>query len=261
VFQWYCVVVVVVVVTTTTTTATTCNRGLHEKVAGPQLVWKFPAFYRTRRFIIAFTSARHLSVSWALGCTEGSVRFRGFSVIKFLRWGIVSTFPNPQAGGRSCIRNVWTHLSRIVVVVNHRQVQYVGSSGCRCIFYYLIFRTRIVVGFVTISTKVFTLCGIPGRSYLKNSTVEGLLRIILDCGRRGMVYDLAQIFAWRAEETLLKYVRIAGTGIRSAGFLTWQRVIHDCGSSLIVHTYTVFSKVTTKWGVFTWNQRMWTTWL
>jgi hypothetical protein len=29
------------------------------------LVKKFPAFYRTRRFITAFTSARHLSLSWA----------------------------------------------------------------------------------------------------------------------------------------------------------------------------------------------------
>ena len=30
-----------------------------------QLVNKFPAFYGTRRFITAFTSARHLSLSWA----------------------------------------------------------------------------------------------------------------------------------------------------------------------------------------------------
>ena len=30
-----------------------------------QLVKKFPAFYGTRRFITAFTSARHLSLSWA----------------------------------------------------------------------------------------------------------------------------------------------------------------------------------------------------
>ena len=36
-----------------------------EKLTGFQLVKKFPAFYGTRRFITAFTSARHLSVSWA----------------------------------------------------------------------------------------------------------------------------------------------------------------------------------------------------
>jgi len=32
---------------------------------GSQLVKKFPAFYGTRRFITAFTSARQLSLSWA----------------------------------------------------------------------------------------------------------------------------------------------------------------------------------------------------
>ena len=36
-----------------------------EKLIGAQLVNEFPAFYGTRRFITAFTSARHLSLSWA----------------------------------------------------------------------------------------------------------------------------------------------------------------------------------------------------
>ena len=36
-----------------------------EKPTGSQLVKKFPAFYGTRRFITAFTSARHLSLFWA----------------------------------------------------------------------------------------------------------------------------------------------------------------------------------------------------
>jgi len=38
---------------------------LLEKLTGSQLVKKFPAFYGTRRFIIAFTIAPHLSLSWA----------------------------------------------------------------------------------------------------------------------------------------------------------------------------------------------------
>ena len=38
---------------------------LLEKLTGPQLVKKFPAFYGTGRFITAFTSARHPSLSWA----------------------------------------------------------------------------------------------------------------------------------------------------------------------------------------------------
>ena len=38
---------------------------LPEKLTGSQLVRKFPAFYGTRRFITSFTSACHLSLSWA----------------------------------------------------------------------------------------------------------------------------------------------------------------------------------------------------
>jgi len=39
------------------------SRILLENFTGFQLVKKFPAFYGTRRFITAFTSARHLSPS------------------------------------------------------------------------------------------------------------------------------------------------------------------------------------------------------
>jgi len=39
------------------------SRVLLEKLTGFQLVNKFPAFYGTRRFITASTSARHLSLS------------------------------------------------------------------------------------------------------------------------------------------------------------------------------------------------------
>ena len=35
------------------------------KLAGLQLVKKFPAFHGTRRFITALTSLRHLSLSWS----------------------------------------------------------------------------------------------------------------------------------------------------------------------------------------------------
>ena len=41
------------------------SRVLLEKLTSSQLVKKFPALYGTRRFITAFTSARHLSLSWA----------------------------------------------------------------------------------------------------------------------------------------------------------------------------------------------------
>jgi hypothetical protein len=41
------------------------SRVFLEKLTGFQLVNKFPAFCGTWRFITAFTSARHLSLSWA----------------------------------------------------------------------------------------------------------------------------------------------------------------------------------------------------
>jgi len=45
-------------------------RILLEKLAGLQLVKKFPAFHGTRRFITALTSVRHLSLSWASPYTQ-----------------------------------------------------------------------------------------------------------------------------------------------------------------------------------------------
>ena len=42
------------------------GRVLLEKLTGPQLVKKFPAYYGTQRFITAFTRASHLSLSWAI---------------------------------------------------------------------------------------------------------------------------------------------------------------------------------------------------
>jgi len=41
------------------------SRVLLEKLTGFQLVKKIPAFYGTRKFITAVTSARQLSLSWA----------------------------------------------------------------------------------------------------------------------------------------------------------------------------------------------------
>ena len=42
-----------------------CSRVILEKLTGSQLVKTFPAIYTNRKFITAFTSARHMSLSWA----------------------------------------------------------------------------------------------------------------------------------------------------------------------------------------------------
>ena len=44
---------------------TPCSKVVLEELTASQLLKKFPAFYGTQRFITAFTSARHLSLSWA----------------------------------------------------------------------------------------------------------------------------------------------------------------------------------------------------
>ena len=47
-----------------TDSLTPWSRVLLENLTGFQLVKKFPAFYGTRKFITAFTSARHVSLEW-----------------------------------------------------------------------------------------------------------------------------------------------------------------------------------------------------
>ena len=81
------------------------SRFLLEKLTGSQLGKNFPTFYGTWKVITAFTIADHLSLS----C--GSVQVWGttvwFITLYFLWWGLISTSPNPQAGGPplvSCTR-------------------------------------------------------------------------------------------------------------------------------------------------------------
>jgi hypothetical protein len=50
---------------TVTYLLTPWSRVLLQNLTGSQPVKKFPAFYGTRRFITAITSARHLCLSWA----------------------------------------------------------------------------------------------------------------------------------------------------------------------------------------------------
>jgi len=68
-----------------------------------QLVKKFPAFYWTRCFITALTSALRLSLSWAR--TKVSVQVRGFFceyfVIRYAFYckDLLAPRPTPQVGG------------------------------------------------------------------------------------------------------------------------------------------------------------------
>ena len=74
-------------------------RGLFEKLHGSHLVTKFPAIYGTRRFITAFTTFRHLWLSWAISIQSMSphpTSWRSTLILSsYLRLGLPSgLFPS-----------------------------------------------------------------------------------------------------------------------------------------------------------------------
>jgi len=71
-------------------------RVVLEKLTGLQLVKKFPAFRGTRRFITALTSLLNLFNKMS---PEQASRMWMFRIISVLQGGVVSTSPNPEAGG------------------------------------------------------------------------------------------------------------------------------------------------------------------
>jgi hypothetical protein len=75
------------------------SRVLLEKLTGLQLVKKFTAFYGTRKFITALTSARHLSLSWG-----SPYRLLTFQVLNLMsRWRLLrDASPRKPPPGDPC---------------------------------------------------------------------------------------------------------------------------------------------------------------
>ena len=67
---------------------------LLEKLTGLQLVKKFPAFYQKRWFITAFTTARHLPLSWATWIQS----IHPFHFLKFHFNFIIPSTPRSTSG-------------------------------------------------------------------------------------------------------------------------------------------------------------------
>ena len=70
------------------------SRDLLEKLTGSQVVNKFPAFYGTWRFITAFTSDRHVSLSWVRSVQTISVIFMNWINMP-LTWKAKKISSNP----------------------------------------------------------------------------------------------------------------------------------------------------------------------
>ena len=87
------------------------NRVLLENLSGFLLVKKFPAFYGTRKFITAFTRACHLSLSQSIS-PDPRPTVSIFRNDAFLRWSIVRTSPNPQAGEPPLVSCSWLQYIR-----------------------------------------------------------------------------------------------------------------------------------------------------
>jgi hypothetical protein len=82
-WSWYCTVIHYLL----THSLTPRSRVHLEKLTGFHLVKKFPTFYGTRRYITAFTSARHLPLSWANSIQPTS--WRSLLILSFhLRLGL-----------------------------------------------------------------------------------------------------------------------------------------------------------------------------
>jgi hypothetical protein len=93
------------------------SRVFLEKLTGSQRVKKLPAIYGTRRFISPFTSARHLSLSWATSI-QSILPFHFLNIPfsiklpstpRFSKWSFHLGFPTktPYAALLSSIRATW----------------------------------------------------------------------------------------------------------------------------------------------------------
>ena len=64
------------------------SRVILEKLTVSQLVTKLPPYYGTQRFIAAYTTARHLSLSWArsIRCMPHPTSWRSFIILSSLMY-------------------------------------------------------------------------------------------------------------------------------------------------------------------------------
>ena len=92
------------------------SRGLLEKLTVSRLVKKFPACYGTRKFITAFTSARHLSLSCARSIQSVTPRPTSWRAIWILSSQLRLGLPNSLFPSGYPTKNLYARCSPAYVL-------------------------------------------------------------------------------------------------------------------------------------------------
>jgi hypothetical protein len=140
------------------------NRVLLLKLEVPRLVMKFPAFYRTQSFITAFTSARHLSLSWARSIQSIPTSPTSWSSILILSFYRSLGLPR----GAIFLRfspNSWIQLSSTYTCYMPRQFHFLLFEHLNNIWRAVQFITLITDG--QLSESFIVISGVSQRSVLR----------------------------------------------------------------------------------------------
>ena len=105
------------------------SRVLLEKLTGSQPVKKFPAFYGTRRFITAFTSAGHLSLSWASSIQSIPPTSHFLKIILILSSHLRLGLPNGLFPSGFPTKTLYTPLLSPIHATCHTQWRTEGGFG------------------------------------------------------------------------------------------------------------------------------------
>jgi hypothetical protein len=101
--QWIIIIIIIIIIIYL---LTPCSN-----LTGLQLVKKFPAFHGTRRFITAFTSARHLSLSWASSIQSIPLQPSSWKSILMLSSDLRLGLPSGLSSVTFLLTKTCTHLS------------------------------------------------------------------------------------------------------------------------------------------------------